>query len=75
MPDIKNPRRKPGMHGPGGPAMVGEKPRDLKKSGKRLIRYAKRYLPAVLVAIVLAIAAVFELPRSAFHCFAPHRRR
>lgn len=26
-------------------------------------------------AIVLAIAAVFELPRSAFHCFAPHRRR
>lgn len=62
MPDIKNPRRKPGMHGPGGPAMVGEKPRDLKKSGKRLIRYAKRYLPAVLVAIVLAIAGtVFNL--------------
>lgn len=26
-------------------------------------------------AIVLAIAAAFELPRSAFRCFAPHRRR
>ena len=50
------PRRSQG--GPGGfgppPGMGGEKPKNFKKTWGQLIRYSRRYLPAVITALVLA---------------------
>lgn len=42
--------------GPGGPGMgAGEKPKNLKKSFANLISYCKAYIPAVIVALILAV--------------------
>jgi len=51
------PRRGPG--GPGGPGPMmapGEKPKNFKKPMGKLIAYCKPYLPAIIFAIVLAVA-------------------
>lgn len=53
----------PGMHGPGGRmGAPGEKPKDFKKIWGKLIRYCGKYLPLVMVAMVLAmVSAVCSL--------------
>ncbi len=43
--------------GPGGNKFHGEKPKDFKKTWGELISYAKKYVPAVIVAIICAMAA------------------
>ncbi len=43
--------------GPGGNKFHGEKPKDFKKTWGELINYAKKYVPAVIVAIICAMAA------------------
>ncbi|MGE7926572.1 ABC transporter ATP-binding protein [Lysinibacillus xylanilyticus] len=51
------PRKGPG--GPGGPGHMmapGEKPKNFKKPMGKLIAYCKPYLPAIIFAIVLAVA-------------------
>lgn len=51
------PRKVPG--GPGGPGHMmtpGEKPKNFKKPMGKLIAYCKPYLPAIIFAIVLAVA-------------------
>ncbi len=57
-PAINRPRRGPmgGPHGPG--AIHGEKAKDFSGTMKKLIRYMKRNVPAILAAFVLAIASV-----------------
>ncbi len=41
---------------PGGPGMgAGDKPKNLKKSLGKLVSYGKAYIPAVIIALVLAI--------------------
>lgn len=53
--NTKNPPIAPqGGHGPGG-KFHGEKPRDFKKTWGELVRYAKREVPFVIVAIICAI--------------------
>ena len=44
----------PGGHGPGGMS-AGEKPKDFKKSWSKLLRYSRRYLPVMILAIVCAV--------------------
>ncbi|HZK34908.1 MAG TPA: ABC transporter ATP-binding protein, partial [Bacillota bacterium] len=61
--DIKTPQRQgmggKGMHGMGGAA---EKPKDLKQSLVKLIRFCKSYLPAMIIALVAAaIGTVFQI--------------
>jgi len=58
-PPVTNaPRRR----GPGGPITPGEKPKDFKKTWGKLIVYIKRYLPAMIVAIICAfIGTVFTI--------------
>lgn len=41
--------------GPGAAVSVGEKPKDFKKSFVKLLLYAKSYLPAIMIAVCLAI--------------------
>jgi ATP-binding cassette subfamily B multidrug efflux pump len=43
-----------GGHGPGGIRM-GEKPKDFKKSMSKLVKYSKKYWPAMIVAIICAV--------------------
>lgn len=50
--NTKNPHIRTG--GPGG-KFNGEKPKDFKKTWGELIKYAKRFVPAVIVAIVCAM--------------------
>ena len=53
--NTKNPPIAPrGGHGPGG-KFHGEKPRDFKKTWGELVRYARREVPFVIVAIICAI--------------------
>ena len=62
--DTKFSHKRPGMgHGPGrGPMAVGEKPRDFKGSAVKLILFLKPYLPAIIIALVLAVAGtVFNI--------------
>ena len=42
--------------GPGGNKFHGEKPKDFKKTWGELIKYSKKYVPTVVIAIVCAIA-------------------
>ena len=52
-------RRGPGGHGP---MMGGEKPKNFKQTWGKLLRYAGKYLPVMMVAVVLAIlSTVFSL--------------
>ena len=51
----RGPRRGPG--GPHGP-MMGEKPKNFKLAIKKLVRYLKSSLPAIIVALAFAVAAV-----------------
>ncbi len=52
------PKRGPaGPHGPHGP-MMGEKPKNFKLAIKKLVVYLKSSLPAIIVALVFAVAAV-----------------
>ena len=46
-------RRGPG--GPGGPMRFGEKPKDFRKSMSKLIKYSKKFWPAMIIAFVCAI--------------------
>ncbi len=58
--EIKNTRRRPG--GPGGRMAPGEKPKDIKKAFGSLFSYSKKYVPAVLTALVLAvIGTIFSI--------------
>lgn len=58
--------RTPRMRGPvgpgmGGPGMVVEKPKDFKGAWGKLIRYCKRYMPVIIVALVIAaVGTVFQ---------------
>lgn len=51
MSENNRPRR----HGPHGGPGVAEKPKDLKKSFASLIGYSQKYIPAVIIALVLAV--------------------
>ncbi|NLF28717.1 MAG: ABC transporter ATP-binding protein [Clostridiales bacterium] len=63
------PTRGPGG-GPHGPGPRGfEKPKNLKKGGMQLIRYASKYVPAIIVALTLAIGA------TVFHLIGPGKLR
>ncbi|MGF7145602.1 ATP-binding cassette subfamily B protein [Anaerotaenia torta] len=54
-------RRRPMAGGPMGPGAV-EKPKDFKGTWGKLIAYCKRYLPAVVIALVLAaIGTVLQI--------------
>lgn len=61
----QNRRHGPGggpMGGPGGGAMPGEKAKDFTKTWGKLINFCKPYLPAIIVAFIMAIAgSVFSL--------------
>lgn len=52
-----NTHQRPGRHGgPGGSGMgAGDKPKNFKKSFGNLISYGKAYIPAVIIALVLAV--------------------
>ena len=59
----EQPRRRP-PRGPMGGGMMGpsEKPKELKKTAVKLIRYCRSYLPLMVVAFVMAaIAAVLQV--------------
>lgn len=43
----------PGMRGPGMRGMV-EKPKDFKKTLRKLLKYSKSYLPIVIIALIIA---------------------
>lgn len=48
-----------GMHGMGG---VPEKPKDLKQSMVKLVRFSKSYLPVIIIALIAsAIGTVFQI--------------
>ncbi len=55
--NIKGPIRHKGA-GPGG-KFVGEKPKDFKKTWAKLIRYSKRFIKPVVIALVCAVLATF----------------
>lgn len=58
MSDEIRAKRRPGGHhgGPHGPGMgAGEKAKDFKKSFASLIAYSKKYIPAVIIALMLAV--------------------
>lgn len=59
MSDEIRTRRRPGGHhgGPHGPGMgAGEKAKDFKKSFASLIAYSRKYVPAIIIALILAVA-------------------
>lgn len=41
--------------GSGGPMMPMEKPKDMKKATGQLIRYCKKYLPAIVISLIAAV--------------------
>lgn len=43
-----------GGHGPG-PVIVGEKPKEFRKTWGKLIAYSRKYVPAIVIALVLAV--------------------
>ena len=47
--------RGPGMRGPGGGRGAGEKASDFKGTWAKLIRYCRKYVPAMIVAVIFAI--------------------
>lgn len=50
------------MGGPNRNSVSGEKPKSFKQSGKQLISYCKPYIPAIVVALLLAIGgAIFTI--------------
>ena len=57
--NTKNP---PTSHRPGhgGSKYHGEKPKDFKKTWSKLIKYAKKQVPFVIIAIISLIAAVIS---------------
>lgn len=58
MSDEIRTRRRPGGHhgGPHGPGMgAGEKAKDFKKSFASLIAYSGKYVPAIIIALILAV--------------------
>ena len=58
MSDEIRTRRRPGGHhgGPHGPGMgAGEKAKDFKKSFASLIAYSRKYVPAIIIALILAV--------------------
>lgn len=58
--EIRTRRRPGGHHGPGMGA--GEKAKDFKKSFASLIAYSKKYVPAIIVALILAVTGtVFSI--------------
>ena len=55
----QRPRGPMGGHGPGGPGMIhGEKAKDFGGAMKKMLRYMKRNIPAIIVAFIFAIAGV-----------------
>ncbi len=61
---IQAPKRGPmGGRGPGGGhGMIGEKPKDFKKTVGKLLKYMNSYLPVIIIALVLAVAGtVFSI--------------
>lgn len=52
-----------GMMGPGGPGMgMVEKPKSFGQTMGKLIRYCKRYLPAIVIALIAAtVGTVFQI--------------
>ena len=60
--EIKNSRPQHRGHGPGGGMGAGEKPKDIKKAAKSLVLYSRKYIPAVIIALALAvIGTIFSL--------------
>lgn len=58
MSDEIRTTRRPGSHhgGPHGPGMgAGEKAKDFKKSFASLIAYSRKYVPAIIIALILAV--------------------
>ena len=56
MSDQSRERSMPRQRGPMGRGMVVEKPKHFKKTMIKLVIYCKRYLPAVIIAMILAAA-------------------
>ena len=55
----QRPRGPMGGHGPGGPGMIhGEKAKDFGGAMKKMLRYMKRNIPAIIVAFIFAIGGV-----------------
>ena len=55
-------QRRTVRRGPGGGRMgAGEKPKDLVGTWKKLIRYCKKYLPFIVIAIVCAVGGTIEI--------------
>jgi len=51
----QRPRRGPmGGHGPGGLGRPVEKPKDFKKSWSQLIKYCKKYMAVIIIALIIA---------------------
>jgi len=44
----------PRMRGPGGPMGVAEKAKDFKGTWKKLIAYCKKYMPVIIISLVIA---------------------
>ena len=61
MAEMNTTKRRPMRHGPmghGGGNMPGEKAKDFGGTMKKIFRYMRRYIPAMLLAVALAAAAV-----------------
>lgn len=56
MTKTNTPKR---MHGPGARMAVAEKPKDFKKSWGRLMQYAKKYMPLILIALSCGVLGAF----------------
>ena len=62
MSDEIKVQKAPPRHGPGSKMNVGEKPKNIKKAFGQLIRFSKAYIPAIIIAFILAIVGtIFSL--------------
>ncbi len=53
-----NPPMRQGGHGPRGPVMPGEKPKEFRKTFSKLIKYMRGSTVGIIIAIVLAVISV-----------------
>ena len=62
MSDEIKVQKTPPRHGPGSKMNVGEKPKNIKKAFGQLIGFSKAYIPAIIIAFILAIVGtIFSL--------------
>lgn len=64
MSKLNEAKQKPPQNMGGGPGRIaiGEKPKDFKKGLNKLVIYSRKYIPAVIIALILSsIAVIFSL--------------